>query len=87
MAGFGGIGGGGGKGRDGGGAVSSPASVSPPVCGRGGGGGGGGIDESTSSDSIPAAPLDEPSTKGIIGPIDDLYIGGFPGGGAPVGFH
>lgn len=22
-----------------------------------------------------------------IGPIDDLYMGGFPGGGAPVGFR
>lgn len=82
-----GIGGGGGKGRDAGRGVSSLGSASP-LCGKGGGGGGGGIDEATSSDSaIVAAPLDEPSNKGIIGPIDDLNIGGFPGGGAPVGFH
>lgn len=85
VAGLGGIGGGGGKGRDAGKEASSLDSVSPT--GKGGGGGGGGIDESMSSDSPFAASLDEPSTKGIIGPTDDLYMGGFPGGGAPVGFH
>lgn len=85
VAGLGGIGGGRGKGG-----ASSVASDSQPVCGKGGGGGGGGggTDEPTSSDSaIAPAPLDEPSINGIIGPSDDLYIGGFPGGGAPVGFH
>lgn len=31
-----------------------------------------------------AALLDEAPSEEI--PIDELYIGGFPGGGAPVGF-
>lgn len=29
--------------------------------------------------------LDEEGS-GILGPIDDLYMGGLPGGGAPDGF-
>lgn len=81
VAGLGGTGGGRGKGG-----ASSIDSDSPSACGKGGGGGGGGTDEPTSSDSA-IAPLDEPSINGMIGPSDDLYIGGFPGGGAPVGFH
>lgn len=34
-----------------------------------------------------ATLLAEVSGKGILGPIDDLNIGGFPGGGAPEGFR
>lgn len=86
IAGFGGIGGGGGKGKDAGIMVPSPASR--PALGIGGGGGGG-TDKPASSDSDiddDAALLDEASGKGILGPIDDLNIGGFPGGGAPEGF-
>lgn len=33
-----------------------------------------------------AAPLDVAADNGILGPTDDLNMGGFPGGGAPVGF-
>ena len=84
VAGLGGIGGGGGKGRVAGKEPSSLDSVSPS--GKGGGGGGGGMDESTSSAS-PPTPLDEPSINGTACPIEDLYIGSFLGGGAPVGFH
>lgn len=50
-----------------------------------------GTAKAASSDSIveddDAAPLEEAADKGILGPIDDLNIGGFPGGGAPVGFR
>lgn len=66
----------------------SPESMSP-VGGRGGGGGGGGIDKPASSGSDcdeDATPLDEAADSGILGPMEDLNIGGFPGGGAPVGF-
>lgn len=57
--------------------------------GRGGGGGGGGGTDcpaSSDSDIDDDAPALEEAGKGILGPIDDLYMGGFPGGGAPVGF-
>lgn len=83
-AGLGGIGGGGGKDKDAGTADPSTVSASP-VGGNGGGGGGGGradkVPSSTSDFDDDAAPLDD----GILGPIDDLNMGGFPGGGAPVG--
>lgn len=54
------------------------------------GGGGGGAAKAISSDSKSdddAAPLDDAADNGILGPIVDLNIGGFPGGGAPVGFN
>lgn len=60
-----------------------------PVRGRGGGGGGGGMGKAASSKSDfeeDAAPLDVAADNGILGPTDDLNMGGFPGGGAPVGF-
>lgn len=88
IAGFGGIGGGGGKGKEAGTADPSTESVSP-VGGNGGGGGGGGrADKVPSSTSdFDDAPLDDAADNGILGPIDDLNMGGFPGGGAPVGFR
>lgn len=55
--------------------VVSSREVSSSTLGKGGGGGGGG------------GGTDEEAGNGILGPIDDLYIGGFPGGGAPVGFN
>lgn len=89
IAGFGGIGGGGGKGKDAVTAYPSTKSTSP-VGGNGGGGGGGGradkLPSSTSDFDDEAAPLDDAADNGILGPIDDLNMGGFPGGGAPVGF-
>lgn len=60
-------------------------SPEPILSVSGNGGGGGGMGKATSSDSVfedDASSLD----KGILGPIEDRYIGGFPGGGAPVGF-
>lgn len=90
-AGLGGIGGGGGRGNDAGITEPSPESKLPESGkGGGGGGGGGGTSKSTSSDSgcdddVDAPPLAEAADRGILGPIDDLSIGGFPGGGAPVG--
>lgn len=89
LAGFGGMGGGGGNGKDAGKTVPS-AELALLPSGNGGGGGGGGTANTSSSVSISmddAAPLDEAPDKGILGPIDDLNIGGFPGGGAPVGFN
>lgn len=83
------MGGGGGRGTDAGVTVPSP-ELTLPVSGRGGGGGGGGAANAASSDSVfedDAEALDEAADKGILGPIDDLYMGGFPGGGAPVGFN
>jgi hypothetical protein len=58
------------------------------VAGNGGGGGGGGrVDGSASdSDMEDEAPALDEEGSGILGPIDDLYMGGFPGGGAPDGF-
>lgn len=89
IAGFGGIGGGGGKGKDVG--IIEPSPESEPALGNGGGGGGkGGTDKLESSVSDfddDATLLAEDSGKGILGPIDDLNIGGFPGGGAPEGFR
>lgn len=88
-AGLGGNGGGGGRGKD-----PSKAGASPEANGRGGGGGGGGggTAEGSSSapeldDDAPAEVLAEAVDNGILGPIDDLNIGGFPGGGAPVGLR
>lgn len=90
VTGFGGIGGGGGKGKDAGIADTSTESASP-LWGNGGGGGGGGrVDKLSSSPSNcndDAVPLDEAADNGTRDPMDDLNIGGFPGGGAPVGFR
>lgn len=87
-AGLGGIGGGGGKGKVAGTPDPSTESASP-VGGNGGGGGGGGradkVPSSTSDFDDDAAPLEDAADDGILGPIDDLNMGGFPGGGAPVG--
>lgn len=89
MAGFGG------KGRVAGAVELSPGSTSP-VGGRGGSGGGGGKAKAASSDSdieVDATAVDDEAispadSSGILGPaIEDLNIGGFPGGGAPVGFN
>lgn len=84
VAGLVGNGGGGGKGKDAGRTEPSP----PPVSGSGGGGGGSGKAPSSNSVNDDDAPsLVEALDEGIPGPIVDLYIGGFPGGGAPVGFR
>lgn len=83
------MGGGGGNGKDSGKTASS-AELALLPSGSGGGGGGGGTVNTSSSNSVPeddAPALDEAPDKGILGPIDDLNIGGFPGGGAPVGFN
>lgn len=89
-AGFGGNGGGGGRGKDAAKAEASPEANG--TGGGGGGGGGGGTAEGSSSapeldDDAPAEVLAEGPDNGILGPIDDLNIGGFPGGGAPVGLR
>lgn len=82
------MGGGGGSGKDEGKTAPS-AELASGSGGSGGGGGGGGTANTSSSVSVAeddAPALDEAPDKGILGPIDDLNIGGFPGGGAPVGF-
>lgn len=46
------------------------------------------VEGPASSDSVmeDEAPAPTEEGSGILGPIDDLYIGGLPGGGAPDGF-
>lgn len=88
--GLGGAGGGGGTGKAIGIAVSSP-KVASVETGNGGSGGGGGTGKGAVSEPGSDFDVDAPAPvapdNGILGPIDDLYIGGFPGGGAPLGLR
>lgn len=46
------------------------------------------VEGPASSDSVieDEGPAPDEEGSGILGPMDDLYIGGLPGGGAPDGF-
>lgn len=88
--GLGGAGGGGGTGKAIGIVASSP-KVDSVETGKGGSGGGAGTGKGVLSDPGSDLDVDAPApvapVNGILGPIDDLYIGGFPGGGAPLGLR